>query len=119
MRTMRAWLLRLGAALVGRGRDGSVADELNSHLQMHIDDNVRAGMTLTDARRAALMKLGGLAQTAESIRELLAAVELNRYFPMLMTAAGMVKPAKVFVIGTSSVTASFGRMYQFNCASAR
>jgi H+-translocating NAD(P) transhydrogenase subunit alpha len=30
---------------------------------------------------------------------LLAAVELNRYFPMLMTAAGMVRPAKVFVIG--------------------
>lgn len=30
---------------------------------------------------------------------LLAAVELNRYFPMLMTAAGMVQPAKVFVIG--------------------
>ena len=30
---------------------------------------------------------------------LLAAVELDRYFPMLMTAAGMVKPAKVFVIG--------------------
>jgi NAD(P) transhydrogenase subunit alpha len=30
---------------------------------------------------------------------LLAAVELNKYFPMLMTAAGMVPPAKVFVIG--------------------
>jgi NAD(P) transhydrogenase subunit alpha len=30
---------------------------------------------------------------------LLAAAELNRYFPMLMTAAGMVFPAKVFVIG--------------------
>ena len=30
---------------------------------------------------------------------LLAAVELNRYFPMFMTAAGMVPPAKVFVIG--------------------
>lgn len=30
---------------------------------------------------------------------LLAAVDLNRYFPMLMTAAGMVTPAKVFVIG--------------------
>jgi NAD(P) transhydrogenase subunit alpha len=30
---------------------------------------------------------------------LLAAVELNRYFPMLTTAAGMVFPAKVFVIG--------------------
>lgn len=30
---------------------------------------------------------------------LLAAAELNRYFPMLTTAAGMVFPAKVFVIG--------------------
>ena len=30
---------------------------------------------------------------------LLAAVELNRYVPMLITAAGMVRPAKVFVIG--------------------
>jgi proton-translocating NAD(P)+ transhydrogenase subunit alpha len=30
---------------------------------------------------------------------LLAAVEINRYFPMLTTAAGMVFPAKVFVIG--------------------
>src|SRR5687768_10226851 len=30
---------------------------------------------------------------------LLAAVELNRYFPMLMTAAGMVRPAKDFIIG--------------------
>jgi proton-translocating NAD(P)+ transhydrogenase subunit alpha len=30
---------------------------------------------------------------------LLAAAELNRYFPMLTTAAGMVFPAKVFIIG--------------------
>jgi NAD(P) transhydrogenase subunit alpha len=30
---------------------------------------------------------------------LLAAVELNRYLPMLTTAAGMVRPATVFVIG--------------------
>src|SRR5919106_4016872 len=30
---------------------------------------------------------------------LLAAAELNKYFPMLMTAAGMVPPAKVFVVG--------------------
>ena len=32
---------------------------------------------------------------------LLAANELNKYFPMLMTAAGMVPPAKVFVIGAA------------------
>ena len=32
---------------------------------------------------------------------LLAATELNKYFPMLMTAAGMVPPARVFVIGAA------------------
>jgi NAD(P) transhydrogenase subunit alpha len=32
---------------------------------------------------------------------LLAAAELNKYFPMLMTAAGMVLPAKVFVVGAA------------------
>ncbi len=32
---------------------------------------------------------------------LIAAAELNKYFPMLMTAAGMVFPAKVFVIGAA------------------
>jgi NAD(P) transhydrogenase subunit alpha len=32
---------------------------------------------------------------------LLAAAELPRYFPMLMTAAGMVPPARVFVIGAA------------------
>jgi NAD(P) transhydrogenase subunit alpha len=32
---------------------------------------------------------------------LIAAMELNKYFPMLMTAAGMVFPAKVFVVGAA------------------
>jgi NAD(P) transhydrogenase subunit alpha len=32
---------------------------------------------------------------------LLAASELNKYFPMLMTAAGMVPPARVFVVGAA------------------
>jgi NAD(P) transhydrogenase subunit alpha len=32
---------------------------------------------------------------------LLAAAEFNKYFPMLMTAAGMVRPAKVFVVGAA------------------
>src|SRR5207237_6409190 len=43
--------------------------------------------------------LSSMANIAGYKGVLLGAVELNRYFPMLMTAAGMVKPAKVFVIG--------------------
>src|SRR5580765_3447077 len=43
--------------------------------------------------------LSSMANIAGYKGVLLAATELNRYFPMLMTAAGMVKPAKVFVVG--------------------
>jgi len=43
--------------------------------------------------------LSSMANIAGYKGVLLAAVELPRYFPMLMTAAGTVMPAKVFVIG--------------------
>ena len=46
-----------------------MSDELAAHLEMHIDDNVRAGMSLEEARRAALLNLGGVEQTKESMRD--------------------------------------------------
>ena len=36
---------------------------------MHIEDNVRAGMTPEEARRQALIKLGGVEQTKENYRD--------------------------------------------------
>jgi len=42
---------------------------LESHLQLHIEDNLRAGMTPEAARRDALMKLGGIEQTKENYRD--------------------------------------------------
>ena len=45
--------------------------------------------------------LSSMANIAGYKGVLLAAEELNKYFPMLMTAAGMVFPAKVFVIGAA------------------
>jgi NAD(P) transhydrogenase subunit alpha len=50
-------------------------------------------------RAQAMDTLSSMANIGGYKGVLLAAVELNRYFPMLMTAAGMVFPAKVFVIG--------------------
>jgi predicted permease len=43
--------------------------ELQSHLQFHIDDNLRSGMSPTEARRQALLRLGGLAQTKQRIQD--------------------------------------------------
>jgi len=50
-------------------------------------------------RAQAMDTLSSMANMGGYKGVLLAAAELNRYFPMLMTAAGMVFPAKVFVIG--------------------
>jgi len=36
---------------------------------MHIEDNLRAGMIAAEARRQALIKLGGVEQTKEMVRE--------------------------------------------------
>lgn len=50
-------------------------------------------------RAQAMDTLSSMASITGYKGSLLAAAELNRYFPMLMTAAGTVPPAKVFVIG--------------------
>ena len=50
-------------------------------------------------RAQSMDTLSSMANIAGYKGVLLAAAELNKYFPMFMTAAGMVPPAKVFVIG--------------------
>lgn len=69
MKTARAWLSRLAGLFTRSRRDRELSSELESHLEMHIDDNVRAGMTLEEARRTALLKLGGLATLKEAYRD--------------------------------------------------
>ena len=69
MRQLRAWLFRLQGLFTKAARERDFADELESHLQMHIDDNIRAGMSPQEARRVAVMKLGGIDQTKEAYRD--------------------------------------------------
>jgi putative ABC transport system permease protein len=52
-----------------RTRERELSAELESHLEMHIADNIRAGMTPEEARRQALIALGGVEQTKERYRE--------------------------------------------------
>ncbi len=52
-------------------------------------------------RAQAMDTLSSMASIAGYRGVLLAAQELPKYFPMLMTAAGMVPPAKVFVVGAA------------------
>jgi hypothetical protein len=44
-------------------------EEIESHLQMHIEDNLRSGMTHARARREAVWKLGSVEATVQAYRE--------------------------------------------------
>jgi predicted permease len=50
-------------------RDLDFSQELDSHLRLHIEDNVRAGLAPDEARRQALIALGGVEQTKENYRD--------------------------------------------------
>src|SRR5690348_11346718 len=78
VRRLRALFFRLAGLFRKDLRDRDLAAEMDSHLQMHIDDNLRAGMTPDEARRSALLKLGGIEQTKEIYRD-------RRGLPLLET----------------------------------
>jgi putative ABC transport system permease protein len=69
MNRLRALLLRMAGLWSNGRREQEFAAEIESHLQMQIDDNLRAGMTAEEARREAVLKLGGVEQTKQAYRE--------------------------------------------------
>jgi putative ABC transport system permease protein len=75
---LRAWLLRLAGSFRKERREQELTEELRSHLQMHIEDSLRAGTNPQEARRQALLKLGGVEPTKELYRE-------RRGLPLLET----------------------------------
>ena len=58
MRQIRAWILRLAGLFARNRRDRELTEEIQSHLQMQIDDNLRRGLPAAEARRAAFIKAG-------------------------------------------------------------
>src|SRR5215469_2414483 len=69
MRPFRAWLLRFANLFRKSSTDHEFEAEMRSHLELHIQDNLRAGMSPEEARRQALLKLGGVEQTKEAYHD--------------------------------------------------
>src|SRR5262245_38717749 len=69
MRSIRAFLIRLGGCLRRSRREQELNDEIDSNLQLHVDDNLRAGMSTDEARRQAVLKLGGIEGVKEAMRD--------------------------------------------------
>ena len=98
MTTLRAWLSRLAGLFHKSRRDRELADELESHLQMHMDDNLRRGMTAEEARRQAHLQLGGVEQTKEIYRD-------RRGLPALETVLQDIRFAARMLAKSPALTA--------------
>jgi len=77
---MPAWLAvalaRLRGLFAGRADDADFDEEVRSHLEMLVDEHLRRGVSMAEARRAARLAFGGSMQTLERHRE-------NRSLPLV------------------------------------
>jgi putative ABC transport system permease protein len=69
VRKVRAFVLRLRDLFRSRRSDADFVAELESHIALHTEDGVRSGLTPAEARRQALIRLGGAEQTRQTHRE--------------------------------------------------
>jgi len=91
MRSLRGWWKRVQGSVPDGNRhsdiqDHDLAEELESVIQMHMDEHLRMGMTRVEARRRALIEVGGMEQVRQAVRD-------NRGFLRLAGFARDVKYA--------------------------
>ena len=99
MKTLR----RLKAKLLGffsqtrRAQSAQEFDEeMRSHLAMHVEDNIRAGMSPEQARREAILKLGGIEVTRQARREGATVVVLESLWQDIRFAMRQMKKNPAF-----------------------
>ena len=69
MPRLRALTVRTLAVLHRRRAEEEFAAELESHIAMHMEDGVRAGLSPEEAHRRALIQIGGAEQVRQAHRE--------------------------------------------------
>lgn len=69
MRALRVWWIRLTGLFTSKHRVQQFDAELESVIEMHVEDNVRRGMAPEEARRQALIAVGGVQSVRDAYRD--------------------------------------------------
>ena len=104
MRRLRAlWMRMFG----GKRSQSEIDAELASHIALHTDEGVRAGMSVEEARRQALIRLGGAEQTRQAYRERATIPPLESFFQDVQFALRQMRKAPGFTL-TAVLTLALG-----------
>jgi predicted permease len=104
MRKLRALWMRLTRADQARNEFDA---ELDSHISMHVDQGVRAGLTPAEARRQALIRLGGAEQTRQAYRDRATVPPLESIVQDVRFACRQMRKAPGFTL-TAVLTLALG-----------
>jgi putative ABC transport system permease protein len=107
MSSIRAWCLRFAGLFDKERKDRELSEELESHLQMHIEDKLRSGMDPAEARRTALIKLGGIEASKESYRDRRSLPWLESFLQDVRFGARMLRKSLGFTV-VSILTLALG-----------
>jgi len=109
MAPVKRILARLAGLFRKSHREREIADEFESHFQMHIEDNLRAGMTLGEARRRTLLKFGGVDSAKEAVRDMSTTLWIENTFRDLRYAVrGLLRTPSFSMTAVLSLALGIG-----------